>query len=202
MATDLIGELLCCPEVAHVFVVCSELRARSVFEGIKCATLMGEPGGGDLNSALGYGTEHATSLDDAWHVGMMPANLPSATSAETTALGRTLKFPSAVLCDADGSGTALLTASPRTRTTPRFGANSYVKHVRSGARPIPTFSLQGLRRDVDTIADLEDAVVLGLDSCTAGELASHPDRYRGIRPNIARSSRRQPIETSLSVGEA
>ena len=53
---------------------------------------------------------------------------------------------------------------------PRFGGDSAAAHARSGALPL-TGSWPGLRRDVDTGADLQGAVRLGTGRHTTAVLA-------------------------------
>jgi 2-phospho-L-lactate guanylyltransferase len=64
------------------------------------------------------------------------------------------------VADAAGTGTVLLAAPPGAVLEPRFGGNSAAAHVASGALPLAG-AWPGLRRDVDTPADLAQALELG-----------------------------------------
>ena len=80
----------------------------------------------------------------------------------------------AVLADAAGSGTVLLAATPGTALDPVFGPDSLAAHIRSGARDLTELvgaRLPGLRRDVDTLADLRTAHALGVGPATERVLA-------------------------------
>ena len=75
----------------------------------------------------------------------------------------------AYVADADGSGTTLYTAA-YDGFSPRFGAGSAAAHD-VVARPIEG-ALPGLRRDVDDLADLEQAWDLGVGPRTRRRAAS------------------------------
>ena len=64
------------------------------------------------------------------------------------------------VADAEGVGTTLLAAAPGTPLQPRFGADSARAHRDSGAVALPAPA--ALRRDVDTPADLREALRLGV----------------------------------------
>jgi len=107
----------------------------------------------DLNTAL---TAVASSLSGP--LAALPADLPALRPAELTeALG--LCTARSFVPDADGTGTVLL-AAPFGDLNPLFGQGSAAAHERSGATPLhgrwPT-----LRRDVDTLADLQAVEALG-----------------------------------------
>lgn len=76
------------------------------------------------------------------------------------------------VADADEVGTTLLTAPDLARFRPGFGAGSRAAHIARGARAIVAGDLPGLRRDVDTPADLAAAVELGTGPGTC-QVAAH-----------------------------
>jgi 2-phospho-L-lactate guanylyltransferase len=107
----------------------------------------------DLNLALAHAAGSVTGP-----VAAMPADLPALRPQElTAALDRVTSR--CFVPDAEGTGTVLL-ATPEGELRPQFGPGSALAHERSGARrltgPWPT-----LRRDVDTAADLREAMRLG-----------------------------------------
>ena len=75
----------------------------------------------------------------------------------------------AAVPDTEGTGTVLLAARTPAGLDPAFGAGSFAEHVRRGALPLD-LDLPRLRRDVDTPADLEAALALGLGHRTAAAL--------------------------------
>jgi 2-phospho-L-lactate/phosphoenolpyruvate guanylyltransferase len=50
---------------------------------------------------------------------------------------------------------------------PRFGGESRAKHLSGGAKELLIDGVPSLRRDVDTIADLREALALGVGRHTA-----------------------------------
>ena len=79
----------------------------------------------------------------------------------------------AFVADADGTGTTFLLAAPGAPLDPLFGVGSARRHEKSGARPLAG-SWPGLRRDVDTAADLREAADLGLGEHTSCALTLIP----------------------------
>ncbi|MDP9408525.1 MAG: 2-phospho-L-lactate guanylyltransferase, partial [Actinomycetota bacterium] len=63
------------------------------------------------------------------------------------------------------TGTVLLTAGPGVALEPTYGEGSLARHVALGAARLE-LDTPGLRRDVDTPADLAEAVGLGLGPAT------------------------------------
>jgi 2-phospho-L-lactate/phosphoenolpyruvate guanylyltransferase len=76
----------------------------------------------------------------------------------------------AAVPDADGTGTVLLAARTPARLDPAFGPGSFAEHLGRGAVPVP-LDLPRLRRDVDTPADLDAALALGVGPRTASALS-------------------------------
>jgi 2-phospho-L-lactate guanylyltransferase len=72
----------------------------------------------------------------------------------------------AFVADTAGTGTTLLAAAPGVPLGPRFGPDSAARHAASGATALAG-AWPSLRRDVDTAADLAEALVLGVGAATA-----------------------------------
>ncbi|KUG51614.1 hypothetical protein AVL62_09880 [Serinicoccus chungangensis] len=140
-----------------------------------CAQVVDDPGGG-LNAAIRAGLEVAGDPGDgtaggagARGLAVLLGDLPCLRPADlVAALDVCAGHPRAVVPDADGSGTVLLT-SVDADLEPRFGAGSAARHARTAARL--GLDLPRLRRDVDTSADLGDAIHLGLGPRTTAALA-------------------------------
>lgn len=84
------------------------------------------------------------------------------------ALGRAAEHSRALVPDAEGTGTVLLTATDGP-PEPRFGPGSAQRHAVDAVRL--DLDLPSLRRDVDTAADLAAAVALGVGPHTARALS-------------------------------
>lgn len=132
-----------------------------------------EPSEGGLNAAVRAGAALATSP-----VVAVAGDLPALTGAALDAvLTLASEVPRSLLCDAQGSGTAMLCAVDVSQLEPRFGPRSRSAHVADGstdlgldlAGPISGL-LARARRDVDTPADLWDAVRMGVGTHTAQAL--------------------------------
>ena len=98
----------------------------------------------------------------------LSADLPALRPLELSrALKAAAAWPNAFVPDAAGDGTTLYTAAPGAAFRPAFGGASRSRHAAGGAAELDLDAVPGLRRDVDTPADLRDAVALGLGPRTA-----------------------------------
>ncbi|MGY1739855.1 MULTISPECIES: 2-phospho-L-lactate guanylyltransferase [unclassified Blastococcus] len=154
--------------VADVVVVTDDPRAAAVVTGLGARTVPDEPDRG-LNPALAHGARAARTAAVAALSSDLPALRPAELAAALAAAEGTAR---GLVADAAGTGTTLLTARAGD-LDPRFGAGSAAAHAAGGARPL-TGDWPGLRRDVDTAADLAEAVRLGVGRHTAGVLPRLP----------------------------
>jgi 2-phospho-L-lactate guanylyltransferase len=122
-----------------------------------------------LNPALAHGALAAGAPAVAALSSDLPALRPEELAA---ALAAAAAVPRGFVADAAGTGTTLLTASG-VPLDPRFGRDSAAAHAASGARALDG-DWPGLRRDVDTPADLRGAAGLGLGTATAALLPRLP----------------------------
>lgn len=123
-----------------------------------------------LNAALADAAADAAAQWPSDGVAALLGDLPALRPTELgAALLAAAGVDAAFVPDADGVGTTLLTAAPGRLLEPQFGTGSAARHAR-GAQPITAGP--GLRRDVDTAADLQAAVDLGLGPETRRELAA------------------------------
>ncbi|MCA1825223.1 MAG: 2-phospho-L-lactate guanylyltransferase, partial [Frankia sp.] len=76
----------------------------------------------------------------------------------------------ALVSDTSATGTTVLTARSGVELDPQFGPGSHDAHVAAGAVALAV-DVPGLRRDVDTAADLAAAVALGVGPATRAALA-------------------------------
>ncbi|GAY12265.1 2-phospho-L-lactate guanylyltransferase [Pseudonocardia sp. N23] len=128
-----------------------------------------------LNAALAHGAAVLRGEDPSSTVGALQADLPALRPDElraalAEAVARFADGAVAAFCaDTPGDGTTLLLAAPGTALAPAFGPGSASRHAAAGAVPVGA-ALPGLRRDVDTPADLRHAVALGVGPHTAAAL--------------------------------
>lgn len=144
LATATLAAAAASPAVARLIVITNERLAG--FETLP------DPHG-DLNAAL---REVARTVTGP--VAAIPADLPALRPVELTEALR-LSITRSFVSDADGAGTVLL-AAPAGELDPRFGPGSAAGHENSGAIRLPG-DWPTLRRDVDTLADLQAVEALG-----------------------------------------
>lgn len=172
LATDTVAAALGTDTVDRVVVVTDDPGAARTVRDLGALVVADEPDAG-LNAALAHGAAQAR-LRSPWDgVAVLSADLPALRPAElAAALDAAGRHPRSYVADAAGSGTTLLAALPGTALDPRFGAGSAGKHAGSGAVALAG-GWTGLRRDVDTPADLAEAARLGLGPATHAWTAAH-----------------------------
>lgn len=176
--------------------------------GLVAAGITVEPDGPrpGLNAALRHGSDLLRRDGPDRSVGALQADLPAMRAAEldaavTAALASFAdrEGQRAFCADVEGTGTTLLLASAGVALGPRFGRRSAARHRGSGAVELRGV-WPGLRRDVDTGADLRAAAELGLGPRTRAELDSLCPGVRpgdGVHPDVGRPTRR----SGPAVGE-
>jgi 2-phospho-L-lactate guanylyltransferase len=164
LLADTVSAAAGCPAVGEVLVVTDDPAAAEVVVGLGARTVADEPDRG-LNAALAHGARRAWSTAVAALSSDLPALTPDELAAALFAAG---EVPRAFVADAHGTGTTLLTAVD-IELAPRFGAGSAQAHQAAGALPLHG-GWPGLVHDVDTPADLQQAVALGVGLRTTSAL--------------------------------
>jgi 2-phospho-L-lactate guanylyltransferase len=135
--------------VAEVVVVTSASAAEH-FEALGARVAI--DAGGGLNAAALQGLAVAGAQNHAVLLG----DLPALRSAELSgALKAAHAFPRALVPDAEGVGTVLITARSGAMHHPSFGEQSRAKHVEWGYVQLDVDPDSGLRRDADTRSHLQ-----------------------------------------------
>jgi 2-phospho-L-lactate/phosphoenolpyruvate guanylyltransferase len=164
---------LACGSVGAAVVVTDDTVAAATVRALGAEVIADEPDAG-LNPALHHAHVYVQRRYGARPVAVVSGDLPALRPAELgTALGRASGFARAFVRDRAGTGTTLLTAAPGVALAPRFGRGSGRRHTSSGAHELDPEGLDGLRRDVDTWADLVDAVRLGVGRHTTAVMRRH-----------------------------
>jgi 2-phospho-L-lactate guanylyltransferase len=172
IALDCLDAVLVCSTVGRVLVVTSDPAMRAAARALGAHVVPETRPGAGLVPAIVAGVRVA-SLGCAGPTAVLLADLPAlrpedlavALAAVDAELGDE-RVPMAAVPDADGSGTVLLAARTPADLDPAFGPDSLAEHVRRGAAMLD-LDLPGLRRDVDTPADLDAALALGVGPRTA-----------------------------------
>jgi 2-phospho-L-lactate guanylyltransferase len=127
-----------------------------------------------LNGAFVAGT--AALVKDWSVVAYLPGDLPCLTgSIMDDTLRVAEQCEAAMVPDADGVGSAMLTHRVDWQGRPRFGADSLQHHLELGARPLWA-SHPAARRDVDVASDLVEAMRIGVGRYTAAVCARLSER--------------------------
>jgi len=167
LACDTVTAVLQTPQVARALVITDDPVAASALRELGALVVPDEPRDG-LNAALRHGAAIAARRWPADGTAALSADLPALRPAELTqALDAAAAWPNAFVADAAGDGTTLYTAAPGAAFGPAFGPASRARHAAAGAAEVGLATIPGLRRDVDTPADLLDAAALGLGPHTA-----------------------------------
>ena len=133
------------------------------------AHVVPDPGKG-LNAAVVAGRDAALARDPEAAVAVLLGDLPALRAQDLdAALTAASAHRLALVPDAEGTGTALLTALPGAPLVPAFGAGSAGRHEAGGHTRLD-LDLPRLRTDVDNDQDLEAAVHLGVGAATASVL--------------------------------
>jgi 2-phospho-L-lactate guanylyltransferase len=166
MAADTVAAAAACDAVADVVVVSDDAAIRTEAEALGAEVIADGPKAG-LNAALSAGADHAAARWPGRGRAALTADLPALSPAElAVALTAASAVAQAFVADAAGSGTTLYTATPGAAFNPRFGQRSRTHHRRAGAVELDLPGIPGLRRDVDTLADLDSAALIGLGART------------------------------------
>ncbi|HEX6471397.1 MAG TPA: 2-phospho-L-lactate guanylyltransferase [Streptosporangiaceae bacterium] len=174
VAADTVAAALRCERVGAVIVVTDDPRAASDLHALGARVVPDAPDGG-LNPALAYGAGLARDAAPDAGVGALSADLPALRPAELDrVLATAADAATAFVPDAAGLGTTLYTASPGAAFAPAFGAGSRLRHRAAGARELAEPDVPSVRRDVDTLDDLREALALGVGPRTAEVAARLP----------------------------
>jgi 2-phospho-L-lactate/phosphoenolpyruvate guanylyltransferase len=171
MAADTVAAAAACPRVAAVIVVTDDVVVGAEMEHLGAVVIGDEPARGQ-NAALVFGAQYADSRWPGRGRAALAADLPALGPGElAAALAAASVLTRAFVPDAEGTGTTLYTAAPGTAFCPRFGPRSRDRHLATGAVELDLPDIGGLRRDVDTPADLRQAADIGLGPRSAAVTA-------------------------------
>jgi 2-phospho-L-lactate/phosphoenolpyruvate guanylyltransferase len=167
LACDTVTAVRGSDAVARVIVITDDQVAGVALAALGALIIPDEPRDG-LNAALRHGAAYAVARWPGAGTAALSADLPALRPEQ---IGRALRaaaaWPTAFVADAAGDGTTLYTAAPGAEFRPAFGPGSRARHAAGGAAELGLDGIPGLRRDVDTPADLREAVALGLGPYSA-----------------------------------
>lgn len=164
IALDVLDATLGCPYVGELVVVTDDATVRGWATGR--AIVVDDPARG-LDEAVRRG-----AAGSAGPVAVLLGDVAAVRPDDLTdALAACAAYRSAVVPDAEGTGTVLLTALTAEDLRPRFGRGSAARHEGAGARRLD-LDLPRLRRDVDTAEELAEALRLGAGPRTSALLSA------------------------------
>jgi len=168
-ALDVLDAVAGTPRVQRVVVVSAERGMVTEVRERDLALVADRPYGttGGLNSAVGLGWRWAQQTAPDAPVVVVPADLPCLTPATLTAALQELgRHDRAFVPDLGRGGTTLVSASAPAVLTSAYGSGSAQRHERLGLTRVASVE-RAVRRDVDTAADLAEALALGVGPRTA-----------------------------------
>jgi 2-phospho-L-lactate guanylyltransferase len=168
LALDTLEAVVGAPGVRSVLVVTSDEGTAAHARLLDARVVAESAPGSGLLAAVRDGLAAAPDGHVAVLLGDLPALRPADLGEALEACRHALRDAgSALVPDAEGTGSVLLAARRPGDLDPAFGPGSADEHVRRGAVRLD-LDLPRLRRDVDTAADLEAAVALGAGPRTRG----------------------------------
>ena len=161
MAADTVRAALACPVTEMVIAVSDDEQATPLLLSLGALVVPDRPDAG-LNPALQHGAT-VPEVPSGVGVAALAADLPALRPDELAeVLGSASYDEVLVVADASGDGTTLLAATTADLFRPAFGSGSRARHVDAGAVDLTDEAGASVRRDVDTMADLAAADLLGL----------------------------------------
>jgi 2-phospho-L-lactate/phosphoenolpyruvate guanylyltransferase len=171
MALDTVTAAMACPAVVDVLAVTHDQESGAALAAVGALVVSDEPEEG-LNAALRHGATRARERRPGGAVAAMLGDLPALRPDEfASALHAALAYPTSFVADADAVGTTLYCAVGSAEFAPRFGGASRAAHLAYGAVELDLPEISSVRRDVDTEADLMDALRLGVGPRTRTAVA-------------------------------
>ena len=161
-ACDVVEAVRGCPAVQHVLVVTDDPLTAQVLARPGVEVVPDRPAAG-LNAAVEHGEALLRRRDRRLGVVALAGDLPALRPQHLADVLAAVRGR-ALVPDAAGLGTTLL-ASDGAPLAPAYGPGSCGRHRASGA--VELSAPDALRRDVDTPADLHEALLLGVGPCTA-----------------------------------
>lgn len=172
IALDTLAAATACEAVLQVVVVTDDPALAREAAMIPALRFVPEGESRGLDAAVAAGVaavDPQGRMPRAALLGDLPSLRPEDLAA---ALRAAASVDRAVVADAEGTGSTLVTAGPGVEWASSFGEGSFARHVASGCTALEIPDASTLRRDVDTAAQLETAVSLGVGPRTAAALGA------------------------------
>lgn len=170
IALDTIEAAAGAGRVDAVIVVSDDAPLTAAAGRMPRVTVIGEGGAAGLDAAIARG---AAAADPGNALAALLGDLPALRSADLdAALAAAEGLERALVPDAEGTGSTLVTARPGAVWVSAFGADSAARHRLLGCTELDVPAESSLRRDVDTVDQLTAAASLGLGPRTSAILSA------------------------------
>ena len=182
-ALDTVAALLATSVVERVVVVTADALLAARLESLGAVIVRevphkapsgvaaGEPDD-PLNAAIRQGTDAARAAFPGRGIAVVTGDLPALTVADVeAALGLAAAHPRSMVADEEGTGTTALLALAGVPVSPRFGPGSRAAHEAAGHVALGLPPTASIRRDVDTVDDLAEALHHGVGVHTSALVA-------------------------------
>lgn len=147
-------------------VVVTDDPEREAFRDLGADLVADRPHAG-LNAAIRHGADDVRSRDSDCGLVALAGDLPALRPAELAEVLDAAASDYWFVGDVAGTGTTLLAGAAGRKLTPAFGPGSRARHSGQGAVEVTSSRIERLRRDVDTLGDLGEALRLGVGPHTA-----------------------------------
>lgn len=170
IAVDTITAAAAATRVARVIVVTDDAGIRADLRRVRTVTVIPEGDTRGLDAAIALG---ATAAGQGTPRAALLGDLPALRPAD---LDRALELAASVerglVPDAEATGSTLITARAGAVWVSAFGEDSAARHRLLGCSDLAVERDSTLRRDVDTAAQLSEAVALGVGPRTSAALSA------------------------------
>jgi len=151
-------------------VVVTDDPEREAFSDLGADLVNDHPGAG-LNAAIRHGADDVRGRDNDCGLIALAGDLPALRPADLVEVLDAAPSQYWFVGDIAGTGTTLLAAAAGRDLAPAFGPGSRGTHRGQGAMEVDSPRIERLRRDVDTLMDLGEALRLGVGAHTAKAVA-------------------------------
>jgi 2-phospho-L-lactate guanylyltransferase len=173
LAVDTLSAAAACPLVSLVLVVSDDVTLASTVRALGVPAI--PDGATGLNATLRQGAAELARRAPGSRPVAICGDLPCLRADDLAeSLQHAPRRLASFVSDAAGQGTTLYTAPGLELFAPRFGSGSRAAHLSDGAVELTSASPPSVRRDVDTPADLREALSLGVGERTARAVARLP----------------------------
>jgi 2-phospho-L-lactate guanylyltransferase len=183
-ALDVLDAVSQSPSIDRVIVVTADVSIAGRARSRGMVTVADRPmlAAEGLDRAVRAGRDWAVRHWATSPVAVVPADLPALTpDVLATSLDRLAEVERGFVPDAAGTGTTVSTALDPAALRPLFGPGSAIRHAQDGVIRLIDVDPR-IRRDVDTVADLAAARLLGVGAWTSEVFQLEHERMRHAHP--------------------